>query len=70
MFILQFKGKLRSDYFFTGDTTFEVFTSPPNADLLKVKTLITEATYIDDDTDKLGRNSVEKARKYLYIFIT
>ena len=46
-----------------GDTTFEVFTSLTNPDLLKVKILITEATYIDDDVDKNGHSSVEKARE-------
>ncbi len=46
----------------TGDTTFEVFTSPSNPDLLKVKLLITESTYLDNETDKQGRSGVEKAR--------
>ncbi|OWF46563.1 tRNase Z TRZ1-like [Mizuhopecten yessoensis] len=39
---------------YTGDTTFEVFSEPPIADLLKVKILITECTYI-----KTARNVTE-----------
>ena len=46
-----------------GDTTFEVFTSPPTPDLLKVKVLICEATYIDDDVDRHGRSSAERAQE-------
>ncbi|GFO07504.1 ribonuclease z [Plakobranchus ocellatus] len=45
---------------YTGDTVFEVFTSPPNPDLLKVKLLITEATFLDDD---IGKNMIQKARE-------
>ena len=49
-------------YIFPGDTTFEVYQELYNPDLLKVKLLITEATYIDDDFDSQGRNNVQKAR--------
>ncbi|XP_064613453.1 uncharacterized protein LOC135477220 [Liolophura sinensis] len=41
---------------YTGDTQFEIFLSPPNPDLLKVRLLIMETTYIDDSC------SVEKAK--------
>lgn len=41
----------------TGDTTFDLFLKSPPEDLLKVKLLITEATYIDQD-----RESIQKAR--------
>jgi ribonuclease Z len=41
---------------YTGDTTFDCFLEPTNADILKAKILITEATYIDD------RQSVQKAK--------
>ncbi len=46
-----------------GDTTFEVFISPPTPDLFKVKVLICEATYIDDDVDRHGRSSAERAQE-------
>lgn len=36
--------------------------NPPHPDLLRVKLLITEATYIDDEVDRHGQHSVEKAR--------
>ena len=36
-------------FFSLGDTVFDVFVNPPNLDLLKVKLLITEATFLDDD---------------------
>ncbi len=45
----------------TGDTTFDVFTAPADSDLLKVKLLITEATYIDLE-NKGGVSTVQKAR--------
>lgn len=44
---------------YTGDTTFEVFLNPPTDDLLKVKLLITETTYIDEEQ---GKNMMQKAR--------
>ncbi|CAL1536168.1 unnamed protein product [Lymnaea stagnalis] len=44
---------------YCGDTTFEVFTNPPTSDLLKVKLLITEATFLDDE---IGKNMVQKAK--------
>lgn len=53
----------------TGDTTFDVFKSPPLEDLLRVKTLITEATYIDDEQDKQSRGGVERARLRGHIHI-
>ncbi|XP_005100447.2 tRNase Z TRZ1 [Aplysia californica] len=44
---------------YTGDTVFDIFLNPPNPDLLKVKLLITEATFLDDE---IGKNMVQKAR--------
>lgn len=38
----------------TGDTVFDVFSNPPTPDLLKVKLLITEATFLDRN-DPNGR---------------
>ena len=38
---------------------FDVFSNPPTDDLLKVKLLITEATYIDQEG---GKDVVQKAR--------
>ena len=46
-----------------GDTSFELFLNPPTEDLLKVKLLITEATYVDNNVDKSGKPSTEKARE-------
>ncbi len=54
----------RTQRFASGDTTFDVFTSPSNPDLLNVKVLITESTYIDDNVDKQGRMSLQKARDW------
>ena len=51
-----------SQFVHVGDTKFEIFHDPPHLDLLKVKTLITEATYIDDEVDRYGKNAVERAR--------
>ncbi|XP_013405403.1 tRNase Z TRZ1 isoform X2 [Lingula anatina] len=48
---------------FTGDTTFEIFEKLAHPDLLKVKVLILEATYIDKDIDKQGKTSRTKARE-------
>jgi len=48
---------------YTGDTQFDVFLNPPTEDLLKVKVLITEATYIDSDVDKQGKTSQTKAKE-------
>ncbi len=45
---------------FSGDTTFEVFLSPPTPDLLKVKVIITEATYIEE---KANKDYVQQARE-------
>ncbi|KAL8574323.1 hypothetical protein ACOMHN_015854 [Nucella lapillus] len=44
---------------YMGDTMMDVFLDPPTPDLLRVKLLITEATFLDG-SDK--RDSVEKAR--------
>ena len=41
---------------------FDIFQSPHNPDLLKVKLLITESTYIDDEVDRQGQNGVQRAR--------
>lgn len=49
-------------YMSTGDTTFEVFVNSPPEDLLRVDTLITETTYIDDDI-RQGVSSVTKAQQ-------
>ncbi|KAK7499142.1 hypothetical protein BaRGS_00009689 [Batillaria attramentaria] len=51
---------------FTGDTMIEVFLNSPNPDLLRVKLLIVEATFIDhsEKTD-----SVQKARDYGHIHL-
>ncbi|CAG5133178.1 unnamed protein product [Candidula unifasciata] len=46
---------------YCGDTVFDIFTNPPTPDLLKVKLLITEATYLDDH---IGKNMVQKARDF------
>ncbi|OQV17196.1 putative Ribonuclease Z, chloroplastic [Hypsibius exemplaris] len=42
---------------YTGDTTFDCFLDPANADILQARILITEATYIDD------RQSPAKAKE-------
>ena len=52
-----------------GDTTFEVFLNPPNPDLLRVKLLITETTYIDDCVDQNGVTSKTRARDRGHIHI-
>lgn len=52
---------------YTGDTVFDVFTNPHNPDLLRVKILITEATFIDDD---LGKNMFKKARDFGHIHLS
>uniref|UniRef100_A0A0B7BI90 Uncharacterized protein n=1 Tax=Arion vulgaris TaxID=1028688 RepID=A0A0B7BI90_9EUPU len=46
---------------YCGDTVFDIFTNPPNPDLLKVKLLITEATYLDDH---IGKNMIQKAKDF------
>lgn len=44
--------------FVSGDTVFDVFLNPPNPDLLKVKLLITEATFLDEEIGRpLGLES-------------
>ncbi|KAH3752543.1 hypothetical protein DPMN_187164 [Dreissena polymorpha] len=56
---------------YTGDTTFEVFTNSPYttpADLLKVKLLIVEATYMNDDCDYDER--VSQARQWGHIHLS
>jgi ribonuclease Z len=53
----------------SGDTTFDVFLNPPNPDLLKVKLLITETTFVDDDIDRYGRSSVAKAEAVGHIHL-
>ena len=45
----------------SGDTISDVFNNPHNPDILKVKLLITESTYVDDENK--GKNTVEKARE-------
>ncbi|OQV17212.1 putative Ribonuclease Z, chloroplastic [Hypsibius exemplaris] len=45
------------DIAYTGDTTFDCFLDPANADILQARILITQATYIDD------RQSPAKAKK-------
>lgn len=57
-------------YIVSGDTTFEVFrdsvyTPPP--DLFRVKLLIVEATYIDDECELTDR--VEQARQWGHIHL-
>lgn len=57
----------------SGDTKFDVFHNPPIEDILKVKLLITETTYID--TGHPGRMDLEKLAKerghsHLFDFIT
>ncbi|KAK3084659.1 hypothetical protein FSP39_017061 [Pinctada imbricata] len=51
---------------YTGDTTFEVFQNLPHPDLLKVKLLITESTYIDLDPKT---DSIAKARERGHIHV-
>ncbi|XP_045171604.2 uncharacterized protein LOC123533793 [Mercenaria mercenaria] len=56
---------------FTGDTTFQVFTNEvydPPPDLFKVKLLIVEATYINDDCNIEER--VQQARKWGHIHLS
>ncbi|KAE9606209.1 hypothetical protein Lal_00025132 [Lupinus albus] len=43
---------------FTGDTTSDFYHDPLNADVLKAKVLITEATFLDDSS------SIDHARQY------
>ncbi|KAL3856677.1 hypothetical protein ACJMK2_011405 [Sinanodonta woodiana] len=47
------------DIAYTGDTTFELFLRSPNPDLLKVKILIVETTYIDEEP---GKDMIQQAR--------
>ncbi|KAK2186227.1 hypothetical protein NP493_210g03042 [Ridgeia piscesae] len=54
---------------YTGDTNFDVFLNPPNPDLLRVKLLITETTYIDDCVDQNGVTSMTRARDRGHIHI-
>ena len=42
---------------------FEIFHSVSNSDLLKVKLLITEATYIDDEIDRHQHRGIDRARQ-------
>lgn len=49
---------------FSGDTNFSIFTEPAHQDLLGVKLLISESTYLDDSS--LMR---QNARKYGHICI-
>jgi ribonuclease Z len=46
---------------YCGDTVFDIFLNPPTPDLLKVKLLITEATYLDDH---IGKNMIQKAKGF------
>ncbi|XP_033748085.1 tRNase Z TRZ1-like isoform X2 [Pecten maximus] len=50
---------------YTGDTTFEVFSQPPIADLLKVKVLITECTYIS--TTKNVNEALTRERGHIHL---
>ena len=45
-----------------GDTTFELFHALPNPDILKVKVLIVESTYIDNEI-RNGDDGITRARK-------
>ncbi|XP_059175959.1 uncharacterized protein LOC131955739 [Physella acuta] len=62
---LHREGKVIHDIVITpeiaycGDTTFDIFTNPPTPDLLNVKILITETTFLDEER---GKNMVQKAR--------
>ncbi|KAK3591487.1 hypothetical protein CHS0354_031593 [Potamilus streckersoni] len=47
------------DIAYTGDTTFELFLKSPHPDLLKVKILIVETTYIDEEP---GKDIIRQAR--------
>lgn len=49
-------------YLFAGDTVSDIFHNPHNPDILRVKLLITEATYIDDEI-KGGSTAVDRARQ-------
>lgn len=56
---------------FTGDTTFQVFTNEvniPPPDLFRVKLLIVEATYINDDRNITER--VQQARQWGHIHLS
>ncbi|XP_060085625.1 uncharacterized protein LOC132565037 [Ylistrum balloti] len=50
---------------YTGDTTFEVFLKPPIADILKVKVLITECTYIN--TYKNINEAMTRERGHIHL---
>lgn len=50
---------------YTGDTTFEVFTPPSIPDLLKVKVLITECTYIN--TVKNINEALTRERGHIHL---
>ncbi|XP_064620865.1 uncharacterized protein LOC135483766 [Lineus longissimus] len=54
---------------YTGDTTFDVFLNPPTPDLLNVKLLITECTFVDEDADRRGRSSIAKAESVGHIHL-
>lgn len=51
---------------FTGDTMIEVFLNPPNPDLLRVKLLIVEATFIDHSEKA---DNIQKAREFGHIHL-
>lgn len=50
---------------FTGDTTFELFLNNPPADLLKVRVLILEATYLENVTPGIVRKARERGHTHL-----
>ncbi|VDD78778.1 unnamed protein product [Mesocestoides corti] len=49
---------------YTGDTRFSIFTGPAHPDLLRVKLLISEATYLDDSP-----RLTENAQKYGHVLL-
>ncbi|KAK6191331.1 hypothetical protein SNE40_003050 [Patella caerulea] len=58
------------DVAFTGDTTFDIFKNVTNPDLLRVKILIAESTYIDKEPNKdMVKLAQDRGHTHLQEFI-
>uniref|UniRef100_A0A915EYF6 Metallo-beta-lactamase domain-containing protein n=1 Tax=Echinococcus canadensis TaxID=519352 RepID=A0A915EYF6_9CEST len=67
-------GVRRPEIAYTGDTRFTIFTQPAHRDILRVRLLISEVTYLDENlrmkenAEKYGHSRIHEYAENAYLF--